>query len=195
MDNGLLNNRQISIKSTCHIFGRLSDTYERNKYSIIDFNNLNVYKTELEHFVVVVAVPVIFSHSDGRRIFGGWMNPNIPYNDDKSPFECITDFLFKTGIPKEIILGYYHFNSDEKDVEIYVPENLLNSFERKSGIECLNPFDELDSFLLIITDKEMVLGFFMDNGYFDQTRILTSKNEDSLMWAKNLYENLKINEF
>lgn len=85
--------------------------------------------------------------------------------------------------------------SDEKDVEIYVPENLLNSFEIKSGIECLNPFDELDSFLLIITDKEMVLGFFMDNGYFDQTRILTSKNEDSLIWAMNLYKNLKINEF
>ncbi len=85
--------------------------------------------------------------------------------------------------------------SNQKDVEIYVPENLLNSFEIKSGIECLNPFDELDSFLLIITDKEMVLGFFMDNGYFDQTRILTSKNEDSLIWAKNLYKNLKINEF
>jgi predicted transcriptional regulator len=81
------------------------------------------------------------------------------------------------------------------DVEIYVPEKLLNSFERKSGIECLKPFDESTSFLLIITDKVMILGFFMDNGYFDQTRILTSNNEDSLIWANNLFKSLNINEF
>lgn len=80
-------------------------------------------------------------------------------------------------------------------VEIYVPQNLLNSFEQKSGIECLKPFDDLNSFLLIITDKVMILGFFMENGYFDQTRILTSNKRDSLIWANNLYEYLKINEF
>ncbi len=85
--------------------------------------------------------------------------------------------------------------SEGNDVEIYVPQNLFNSFERKSGIECLKPFDDLDSFLLIITDKVMILGFFMDNGYFDQSRVLTSNKEDSLIWANNLYKNLKINEF
>jgi len=85
--------------------------------------------------------------------------------------------------------------SSKGDVEIYVPQNLLNSFERKSGIETLKPFDELNSFLLIITDNVMILGLFMDNGYFDQTRILTSSHEDPIVWANNLYENLKINEF
>lgn len=85
--------------------------------------------------------------------------------------------------------------SSKKDVEIYVPKNILNSFERKSGIECLKPFDELDSFLLIITDSVMILGFFMDNGFFDQNRIIVSDKMDSIVWAKNLFKNLKINEF
>ncbi|WP_407374132.1 helix-turn-helix transcriptional regulator [Methanobrevibacter sp.] len=81
--------------------------------------------------------------------------------------------------------------SENKDVEIYVPQNLLAIFEEKSGIKTLKPFDEIDSFLLIITDKSMILGFFMDNGFFDQNRVLTSKNKDSLIWANNLFENFK----
>ena len=43
------------------------------------------------------------------------------------PFFSILDDLINSG----------------NDVEIYVPQNLLNSFEQKSGIECLMPFDEL----------------------------------------------------
>lgn len=81
--------------------------------------------------------------------------------------------------------------SKENDVEIFVPQNLLNTFEEKSGIESLKAFDETDSFLLIITDNVMILGLFRDNGFFDQNRILTSKNEDVLMWAKNLFKNFK----
>ncbi|WP_458403434.1 helix-turn-helix transcriptional regulator [Methanobrevibacter sp.] len=81
--------------------------------------------------------------------------------------------------------------SDEKDVEVLVPQNLLEIFEKKSGIETLKSFDEMDSFLLIITDNVMILGLFMENGFFDQNRVLTSKNKDALKWAENLFENFK----
>lgn len=81
--------------------------------------------------------------------------------------------------------------SNKKDVEIFVPQNLLEIFEEKSGIGTLKAYDETDSFLLIITDKVMILGLFMDNGFFDQNRVLTSKNKDSLNWAQNLFETFK----
>ena len=38
----------------------------------------------------------------------------------------------------------------------------------------------------------MILGLFKDDGYFDQNRLLTSKNDDSIKWANNLYKNFKI---
>ena len=37
----------------------------------------------------------------------------------------------------------------------------------------------------------MVLGLFKEDGYFDQNRLLTSKNEDAINWAVNLFENFK----
>lgn len=113
--------------------------------------------------------------------------------------DCLSDAEFVKCIMPIFYEPYFDKLSElisaKNDVEIYVPKNLLNSFVRKSGIESLKPFDDLDSFLLIITDKVMILGFFMDNGYFDPTRILTSNKEDSLIWANNLYKSLKINEF
>lgn len=118
LKEGLINERQISIKSTCQIFGRLTDTYEKDKSVIYKMNGFSCYKTEKEHVVVIVAIPVSFKHSDGRNIFGGWMNPNQYYSDDDSPFECVTDKLFKERIPKEMILGYYYFNNDNKEAEL-----------------------------------------------------------------------------
>lgn len=78
-----------------------------------------------------------------------------------------------------------------RDVEILVPKGDLEVFEEKSGIEDLSPFDEVDSFLLIVTDNVMILGLFMENGFFDQNRLLTSKNEESIEWANRLFKNFK----
>lgn len=46
-------------------------------------------------------------------------------------------------------------------------------------------------FLLISTNDVMVLGLFKEDGYFDQNRLLTSKNEKSIKWADNLFNNFK----
>ena len=93
---------------------------------------------------------------------------------------------------------YENFNKElnilvdnKKFVEAMVSEKILPIFEEKSKIKRLTVFNRENNFLLIVTDKMMVLGLFSNDGYFDQNRILTSKNEDSLKWANNLYENFK----
>ena len=78
-----------------------------------------------------------------------------------------------------------------KKVEAIVPEAVIDIFEEKSKIKRLSTFKGEHNFLLIITDEVMILGLFKDDGYFDQNRLLTSKNEDSVLWAKNLFKNFK----
>lgn len=100
--------------------------------------------------------------------------------------KCILPFFYAPffAILKELI-------SQNKDVEILVPQIHLEAFQEKSDIEELVSFKEYDSFLLIVTDKVMILGLFLENGYFDQNRLLTSINEESVEWANNLFKNFK----
>lgn len=116
IENGLNNNRHISIKSTCKILGRLSTSYEEEKSLTTEFI-YRPYKTQDNFYVVIVAIPVVFKKSDGTIYFTGWMKPNVRYSDDISELECITDIICEDKIPKEFILGYYHYNKDDKEVE------------------------------------------------------------------------------
>lgn len=54
-------------------------------------------------------------------------------------------------------------------------------------------------FLLICTDKKMILGFFRDDCLFDQNRILISSDGNCIKWANDLFKNFKneniINEY
>lgn len=100
--------------------------------------------------------------------------------------KCIMPFFYE---PFFDILA--KLASRNKDVEIMVPENLLDSFLEKSDIETFIPFEEYNSFLLIITENVMILGFFLENGNYDQNRLLISKNEESLAWANDLFKNFK----
>lgn len=79
----------------------------------------------------------------------------------------------------------------DRSVEAMIPFTLLRTFEEKSKIRNISTFKGGYNFLLICTDDVMILGFFKENGFFDQNRILTSKNPDSLKWAENLFENFK----
>lgn len=98
------------------------------------------------------------------------------------------------------IMPFYHESffsplkgliSKNRNVEILVPKDSLKDFEEKSDIADLTPFEEVNSFLLIVTDDVMILGLFMENGYFDQNRLLTSKNDESIEWANKLFKNFK----
>lgn len=114
-------------------------------------------------------------------------------------YNFIENALSKAQLVKCILPFYYEpfftvlneLISHNNDVEILVPERALDVFENKSSIKNLIPFDESDSFLLIVTEEVMILGFFMENGYFDQNRLLTSKNEESIEWAYRLFKNFK----
>ena len=52
-------------------------------------------------------------------------------------------------------------------------------------------FNEFDYLLLLCTDKNMMLGFFKEDGNYDQNRLLTSTDGDCIKWANELFENFK----
>ena len=114
-------------------------------------------------------------------------------------YKFIENSLSKAETVKCIIPFYYDpFFSvlndlicKNKDVEILVPQKDLEVFEKKSNITKLIPFNEVDSFLLIVTEDVMILGLFKESGYFDQNRLLTSKNDESIQWANRLFKNFK----
>lgn len=98
------------------------------------------------------------------------------------------------------ILPFYHLNFNKqlnylvkkgKHVEIMASHEVYEIYEKKSQSEYLSSFKGKNNFLLIVTDKMMILGLFKENGQFDQNRLVTSRNRDSLRWANNLFKNFK----
>lgn len=78
-------------------------------------------------------------------------------------------------------------------VELEVSENLSDAYEENSNVKYLSTFNGKNGFLLIITDKAMLLGFFREEGIFDKNRILISTGDDSLKWANNAFGYFKKN--
>lgn len=62
---------------------------------------------------------------------------------------------------------------------------------KKSDSRYISSFKAKNNFLLIVTDKMMILGLFKSNSQFDQNRLVTSENKDAMMWANNLFRNFK----
>lgn len=123
-------------------------------------------------------------------------------SDGVNPYK-IYDFMvnaLKDAEKIQCILPFYYedFNNslnklidENKFVEAMVFEDVLEVYEENSNIKYLSSFCVENNFLLIVSDKIMILGFFKDDGYFDQNRLLTSKNSDSIIWAENLFKNFK----
>ncbi len=115
-------------------------------------------------------------------------------------YKFIEDALDTAEEVKCVLPFYYEAFNDKlndmaknnKKVEMMVPFSLFEVFDEKSKIDNLSCFSGEKTFLLIITNELMILGLFKEEGYFDQNRLLTSKNSDSIRWANNLYENFKI---
>ena len=128
---------------------------------------------------------------------------NLIESDDIDAYRTynyIENALAEAVCVKCILPFYYeNFNKQlnklvksKKSIEAIVSRNILHIFEEKSNIENLSSFKKNINFLLIVTDKVMILGLFKEEGNFDQNRLLTSKNSDSIMWAENLFENFKM---
>ena len=115
-------------------------------------------------------------------------------------YNYIENALSEADCVKCILPFYYeNFNlklnelvKSKKSVEAIVSQNIMHIFAETSEIQNLSSFNEKNSFLLIVTDKVMILGLFKDDGNFDQNRLLISKNSYSIKWANNLFENFKI---
>ena len=78
-------------------------------------------------------------------------------------------------------------------VELEVSENLSEAYGENSNVKYISTFNGKNGFLLIITDKVMLLGFFREEGIFDKNRILISTGDDSLKWANNAFGYFKKN--
>lgn len=114
-------------------------------------------------------------------------------------YDYIENALKEADHVKCVLPFYYeNFNNllnalveSNKSVEAIVFKDILKVFEKKSKVKKLSYFSQNNNFLLISTDKVMILGLFKDDGSFDQNRLLTSKNKDSIRWGDNLFENFK----
>ena len=98
------------------------------------------------------------------------------------------------------ILPVYHtkFNKKLNDlvaknkfVELKVNKKALKSYKKSSKVKYLSSFDEINNFLLIITDELMIFGLFREGGIFDQNRLLISFSPNSIKWANNLFSRFK----
>jgi len=146
----------------------LESIYELNNLNGIDLiesDGLNVYKT----YELIEKAIMKSEHVNAILPFS-YCDINDSFNEvlkkDKkirliSPLE-IKDILFK------------HLNISDDNLEI-------NFFD----------FKETDYLLLISTDKKMMLGFFKDDGAYDQNRLLTSTDDKCISWANELFENFK----
>ena len=76
-------------------------------------------------------------------------------------------------------------------VEALISDDVFDIYDEKSDILYFFTFKRKNTFLLLVSDEFMILGFFRDDGNFDQNRLLTSSSSDSIRWAKNLFRNFK----
>lgn len=85
---------------------------------------------------------------------------------------------------------------ENRHIEIIIPQNIKENFEYFLNLENdnveMSTFNIENNFLLVVTDKVMILGLFKEDGNFDQNRIITSKKEECIEWGENLFENFKI---
>jgi predicted transcriptional regulator len=117
----------------------------------------------------------------------------------------IHDFIEDTlGGAKRIqcILPFYQLNINKKLnnlvkkgrlVEVMACDEVFEIYEEKCESKYLYPFRQKNNFFLIVSDEVMILGLFKEDGYFDQNRLLTSKDDNCIDWANNLFKNFKIN--
>lgn len=120
-------------------------------------------------------------------------------------YELIEKSINKSNYVNAILpFSYNEFNdslnkllSKNKKIHLISPQNikdiLVKNLDDSNDNLKIDFFDlnEFNYLLLLCTDKNMILGFFKDNGNYDQNRLLTSTNDDCIKWANELFENFK----
>ena len=70
-------------------------------------------------------------------------------------------------------------------------DNKLRQISIKKGNLKIHILSKNIDIYLLICDEKMNLGLFKNDGSYDQNRILNSDSDESLHWAKNLFETIK----
>lgn len=116
--NGLVISGNRRLAYTALGFGNLSDTYEQAKRHIPNFNEYNYSSPSGEIVTVIVAIPIVFEDSTGRKLYNGW---DYCVTDDSSSrekyCESIAYYLQKGRILPEFILGYIVRSVDNNQFE------------------------------------------------------------------------------
>ena len=120
-------------------------------------------------------------------------------------YDVIEKTISKSEYVNAILpFSYNNFNDGinkllrkNKKIQLISPLNIkdillknLNVSNNNLKIDFLD-FEDVDYLLLVCTDKKMILGFFKDDGGYDQNRILASTNDYCISWANELFENFK----
>lgn len=119
-------------------------------------------------------------------------------------YEFIEKSLLKAKSVNAILpFSYNEFNmlfnrlSKRIDIDLMIPEDikdiLLRNLDTSKSNLRIGYFngDEAAPFLLICTDEKVILGFFKDDGTYDQNRLLTSEDDDCIIWGNELFKNFK----
>ena len=72
-----------------------------------------------------------------------------------------------------------------------IDKNLKNKCIKNASFKIHILNENLDLYLLIC-DESMNLGLFKSDGSYDQNRILNSNTQESIKWANNLFETIKM---
>ena len=201
-----------SISSNMHVLELRDFIYrQHNKYfltnsarlrieNIMEFNRvvmlINEFFNILDHHVVGMipteSVAELYLLGNANLMESSGVDAYRTYN--------FIDRCLSMASDVKCVLPFYYepfFNSLEdlvskdRDVELFVPFDVFEIIEDETKIKNVTYVDEDNVFLLIVTNQVMILGLFMENGFFDKNRLIASKNPDSLLWANNLFENFK----
>ena len=129
---------------------------------LIEADGLNIYKT---YDVIEKAI----DKSD-------YVNAILPFSSNN----------FNDGINRLLLKN--------KKIHLISPLNIKEILIKNLDVSNANfkiDFFDFTEFLLLCTDKNMILGFFKDDGTYDQNRLLTSANDECIKWANDLFENFK----
>lgn len=154
-----------------------------NQLSIDSIQNINDLKDS--ELIETTPIDIYKTHNTIKERINESHNMKaiFPYLHPEYP-QLIEDMLKKEGnvellIPKNMFREII-FKIDNETRKNAVKNGKLKVYTTKKDLKLY----------LTVCDNSMSLGLFKNDGSFDQNRILISKSEKSLFWAKNLFETI-----
>ena len=181
LELGLKNARGQTISHTVRNFGILENITASDAENI---NNYSFYSPSGEETIVVVAIPIFFEDSKGRKIFGGYKEEKKVSIDSA---ECITDYIFKDNIPSEMILGSYKYSADNQTVEFIENPKYYSHLSQSEKDDFINKyFSKFNVFDINDTEQiEKIIEFAKDWDNMPYLQKTIAQYERGLEMEKN----------